>query len=120
MVMGKGFEDLEVWKLSVQLSTDIYKITESFPKTEQFGLTNQIRRSVVSIPSNLAEGSAKNSKPEFARFISMSQGSNAELKTQLIIAKNIGFLQESDYINLIEKIDSIARMLKALRNSIKE
>lgn len=116
--MSKGFEDLEVWQLAVAFSIKIYSITDNFPKTEQFGLTNQIRRSAVSIASNIAEGSAKSSKPEFARFISIAQGSAEELKTQLIIAKGVGYLEEKSYIELIEYADRIAQMLKKLRQSL--
>ncbi len=116
---SKGFEDLQVWRLSKDLAVYIYKITNDFPAKEQFGLTSQIRRSVVSISSNIAEGSSRNSNLEFARFVSIASGSAAELKTQLIIAKEIGFLKENDYLNSEEQINSISRMLKALRTSMK-
>lgn len=116
--MSKGFEDLEVWQIAVAFSIRIYSITDQFPKTEQFGLTNQIRRSAVSIPSNIAEGSIKGSKADFARFIGISQGSAAELKTQLIIAKGTGYLDEKYYIELIEYADRIAQMLRKLRQSL--
>jgi four helix bundle protein len=116
--MSKGFEDLEVWQLAVKFSIKIYAITDKFPKTEQFGLTNQIRRSAVYIASNIAEGSAKGSNADFARFVGISQGSTAELKTQLIIAKGVGYLEENYRIELIEYADRIAQMLKKLRQSL--
>lgn len=116
---SKGYEDLQVWQLAKDLAVKLYKLTDQFPAKEQFGLTSQIRRASVSIPSNIAEGSSRNSNLEFARFISIASGSAAELKTQLIISKEIGFLQNNDYLLLEEQINSISKMLKALRTSIK-
>lgn len=100
--MTKGFSDLVVWKKAIDLSIQIYKITESFPKSEIYGLTNQIRRSSISIASNIAEGCARFSTKEFAHFLSITLGSVAELKTQLIIAKGIGFLDEKTLIKSMD------------------
>jgi four helix bundle protein len=116
---NNGFRDLEVWQLAKLLVVDIYKITESFPAKEQFGLTNQIRRSAVSVSSNLAEGSARGSDADFARFLSIALGSLAELENQLMIAKEIGFLKNEDFTFLEGKFISIGKMLRALKNSIK-
>jgi len=116
---GTGFEDLEVWQYSIALSKQIYQITGKFPREEIYGLTNQMRRCSVSIASNLAEGSVRGSK-YFSRFVTMSLGSSAELKTQLIIAKEIGFLKETEYKNLLEDANRIGRMLKGLKSSLRE
>ena len=114
----KNFQDLLVWQKSVDLSAEIYKITESYPKNEIFGLTNQIRRASVSIASNIAEGAARYSKPEFKHFLSISIGSVAELKTQLIISNKVGFLNKKDLDSMFLKIDEISKMLLGLRNKI--
>jgi len=87
-------KDLDVWKKSIALVTKIYQITGTFPKEEMFGLTNQIRRCAVSIPSNIAEGSARVYQKEFIRFLHISLGSQQELETQFIIAKNLNYITE--------------------------
>lgn len=116
---NKGFESLDVWKYSLDLTKTIYKITSTFPKEEIFGLTNQIRRASVSIGSNIAEGSAKNSSKEFLRYISIALGSSAEVKAQILIAFEIGFLNEENKIELLDKINKIGKMLKGLENSLR-
>jgi len=84
-------EKLQTWIESVDLVLNIYKATEKFPKEEKFGLTTQIRRAAVSIPTNIAEGAAQNSSKEFAHFVSIAQGSASELETELIIAYRLGY-----------------------------
>ena len=81
-------KDLAVWKKSMDLVTDVYELTSKFPREEQFGLTNQMRRSAVSVPSNIAEGAARNSTKEFIQFLYYSLSSLSELETQLLISKN--------------------------------
>ena len=93
--------DLEVWKRSIRYVTTIYQLTESFPSVEKFGLTSQIRRSAVSIPSNIAEGAARHSDKEFLRFLYISLGSIAELETQIIISNNLKLIASSGTV-LIE------------------
>ena len=105
------YKDLDVWKLSIDFVTDIYKVTSSFPKEDQFGLTNQIRRAAVSVPSNIAEGAARNSDKEFLRFLYISLGSIQEIDTQLLIALNLDFISSSDFDNLIIQLEQIAKML---------
>jgi len=92
--MGKSFQDLLVWQRAIELTTDIYRLTESFPKSEMYGLTSQIRRAAVSIASNIAEGCGRGSKREFRQFLIVARGSNCELQTQLIIARNLDLAQE--------------------------
>jgi len=87
----KTHKDLDVWKLSIQLLKDIYQLTSKFPSEEKFGLVAQIRRAVVSIPSNISEGAARNSDKDYIRFLYISLGSLSEIETQLIIAEELGF-----------------------------
>ncbi|WP_027713848.1 four helix bundle protein [Desulfuromonas sp. TF] len=113
----KSHRDLEVWRRSVDLVTDIYAVTRSFPVDELYGLTGQMRRAAVSVPSNIAEGAARNSHKEFLRYLSISVGSLAEIETQLLIARNLGYLPSGN--SLDPEIDQIRKMLHGLINSIK-
>lgn len=110
--------DLNVWKKSIDLVTSIYKHTANYPKEEVYGLTNQIRRCAVSIPSNIAEGSARTTGKDFSRFLSISLGSLAELETQLIISRNLNYLSEKVVEELMFELISIRRMTLGLRKSI--
>jgi four helix bundle protein len=116
---SRSYQDLEVWKLSIALVKEIYLITEKFPKSESYGLTNQIRRAAVSIPSNIAEGQGRNSSKEFRQFLSIALGSVAETETQLIIAKEINFLRNDELEPLLVTVDRIRKMLKGLSKSIR-
>jgi four helix bundle protein len=109
---------LEVWKKALEFVTKIYKVTESFPDSEKFGLISQIRRSAVSIPSNISEGAARSSKKEFIQFLSIAQGSTSELETQLIISNRLGFLREEN-IYLLDELDEISRMILGLIKTLK-
>ncbi len=106
MVMGniKTHKDLDVWKESMKLAKQIYLITAKFPKEETYGLVSQVRRSAISIPSNIAEGAARNSKKEFIQFLYVSLGSLAELETQLLLSKEIGLIEYSTFEDAIEHI----------------
>ena len=115
----KTHKNLDVWKISIELVTDVYQTTKSFPKEELYGITNQIRRSAVSSPSNIAEGAGRNSKNEFAHFLSISMGSLSELETQIIIAKNIGYIEINTLNKINLTIDKIRRMIIGLQKSIK-
>ena len=110
-------KDLDVWKKSIELVTEIYSITANFPNEEKYGIVSQIRRAAVSIPSNIAEGCARFSDKENLRFLDIARGSLAELETQLIISKNLGFI-DSD--NLVKKISPIAQMLSGLKRHLKQ
>jgi four helix bundle protein len=89
-------EDLDVWKSSINFVEEIYILTKDFPTDEKYGLTNQLRRAAVSIPSNIAEGAARRSDKEFMQFLYISLGSIAEIDTQLIISDNLGYLESSE------------------------
>jgi len=113
-------KDLDVWKNSILMVTEIYKITNSFPKSEMYGLTSQIRRSAVSIPSNIAEGAARLHTKEFIRFLYISLGSIAEIETQLIIAGKLNYINSSDFESFENKIklirNQLISLIKALKN----
>jgi four helix bundle protein len=113
-------ENLEVWKKSIDLVVEIHTLTNSFPIEEKFGLTSQIRRASVSIPSNIAEGAARNSVKEFLHFLSNSQGSTSEVSTQILLAFRLGLLKEKNYHYLSDKIDEIGRMITGLRNHLRK
>ena len=97
-------KDLDIWKLGIELVEEIYEITNRFPKDEVYGLTSQMRRATVSIPSNIAEGAAINSKREFNQFLYVALGSLAELETQIIISERLGYIKNQELMELIEKL----------------
>lgn len=115
----KSHEDLEVWKIAVALATRVYHVTRTFPDEEKFGMISQMRRAAVSIPSNIAEGAARQGRKEFAQFLSVAAGSASELATQLVIAKNIGLGDQNDLETLSAELDRISRMLQGLIRRIK-
>ena len=115
----KTHKDLDVWKKSVSLVTLIYEKTKGFPKDELYGLTNQIRRSAVSIPSNIAEGSARKGNKEFAQFLYIGLGSLSELETQLIIATNLKYISSEKSEIIMNDLNDIRRMLVGLIKYVK-
>ena len=115
-----NFRNLLIWQKSIALTTKIYASTKNFPKEEIYGLTSQIRRSAVSIPSNIAEGFGRDSNKEYLRFLNISMGSLFEMQTQLEIAKNIEYLTEEEFNNLYEDSREVERMLVSFVNKIKE
>jgi four helix bundle protein len=114
------FRKILVWQKSISLVTKIYKTTSTFPKEEMFGLTSQIRRSSVSIPSNIAEGAGRESPKDFLRFLYISMGSIFEMQTQLEIAKNITYIKEEEFNNLYEDSREIERMLVSFIKKLKD
>ena len=114
-----SFKELKVWQRSMILATEIYRNTSTFPKEEIYGITSQIRRSSVSIPSNVVEGFGRNSKNEFIRFLRISMGSLFELRTQIELSPNLGFLSEEVFEYLSEITLEIEKMLKGLIKSLK-
>lgn len=106
--------ELDVWKKSIDFVTKLYKETVDFPKQEVYGITNQIRRAAISIPSNIAEGAARDSNKEYIRFLYIALGSIAEIETQLIIANNLHYFDDEAFKDLEEDRDEIARMLYGL------
>jgi four helix bundle protein len=112
----KTHRDLDVWKEGIELATLVYRLAEQFPREEKYGLLNQLKRSAVSIPSNIAEGAARNSSKEFIQFLYIALGSAAELETQLIISKKVGFLPETD---IFEKLEGLKSKLLGLIRYLK-
>lgn len=116
----QSFENLKVWQKSIEFVATIYKVTNRFPKQETFGLSDQLRRAVVSIPSNIAEGCNRRSEKEFANFLHISYGSCAEVKTQLIIAEKLKYIDSDLLISCKEELAEIERMLNSLIRRIEK
>jgi four helix bundle protein len=117
-IMLKGHKDLDAWKKSIDLVEYLYKKTKDFPKEEVYALTSQIRRSVTSIPSNIAEGAARNSKKEYIQFLYFALGSAAELETHIIIAERVGYLVDSE--ESLNRLNDIKKMLAGLISYLKK
>jgi len=113
------FKDLEVWKVSIEMVGDVYEITSCFPKHEMFGIINQIRRSAVSIPSNIAEGAGKGTNKDFKKYVAIASGSCNELETQLIISNKLDYISEVDFTMIKEKLTRIQNMLFGLQRSLR-
>ncbi|MCB0072287.1 MAG: four helix bundle protein [Caldilineaceae bacterium] len=119
MTQIESYRDLRVWQNAMDLCVALYKATTAFPSSEIYGLTSQMRRASVSIPSNIAEG-YRRSRAEYIRFVSISRGSAAELDTQLELAYRIGLLPEDQYQTLNQSLAAVGRQLTALHNRLKE
>jgi four helix bundle protein len=115
----KTFRDLLVWQKSMPFVTEIYKVSKSFPKEETFGLTAQLRRSAVSIPSNISEGYGREGVKDYLRFLNIAIASLFELQTQIEIAYNLGYIKKEEFENLYELSREIERMLSSFIRSIK-
>ncbi|MCK9162623.1 MAG: four helix bundle protein [Arcobacteraceae bacterium] len=113
----KSHKDLDVWKSSVSFVEDIYRLTSLFPKEEVYGLTSQLRRAAVSIPSNIAEGAARQSDKEFIQFLYISLGSVSEIDTQIEISQRLVFIDKTDEIN--QKLTDIKKMILGLIKYLK-
>ena len=110
----KTYRDLNIWNTGIEIDKDIYKLTENFPKQEIYGLVSQMRRSAVSIPSNVAEGFRRHHNKEYKQFLYISLGSCAELETQITIALELKYIQKDKENRLLEKLDHICRMISNL------
>ena len=113
-----SFEKLNVWIDSKELVKEIYLITQKFPSEEKFGLTNQLRRASISVASNLAEGTSRNTNKDKAHFSTMAFSSLMEVLNQIIIAKELHFVNDNEYLNLRTEIEKISNKLNALRKSL--
>ena len=114
------FRDLIVWQKSMDLAVDIYRIVKYLPKDETYALADQMRRAVVSIPSNIAEGQGRITSKEFIRFLSVARGSLSELSTQIELCERLHYLDQSQTTDIHTRITEIAKMLNALSNSLKD
>ena len=113
----KTHKDLDVWKEAMTLARKVYSLTKGFPKEENFGLASQMRRAAVSIPSNIAEGAARDSRKEFIRFLYLALGSAAEIETQMLLSRGLNF---TDNIEVEKAIERVGRMLNALIKALKK
>jgi four helix bundle protein len=114
----RSFRDLRVWQAGIDLVRAIYEATSRFPRNETYGLASQMQRAAVSVPSNIAEGHARESTKEYLQHLSIAQASLAELETQLEIAKLLSYISEADANSLLETIAALGRQLFALRNAL--
>jgi four helix bundle protein len=117
--MPKSFPDLKVWHLSMDLTMQVYALTSEFPKHEIYGLSSQMRRAAVSIPSNLAEGSSRSSNKDFRQFVVIARGSNCELETQLMIAARLDYATPEKIGEAERLCHEVARMLNGLSRFLK-
>ncbi|RUM42212.1 MAG: four helix bundle protein [Desulfurobacterium sp.] len=119
--MGKSVrktEDLEVFKRAHKLTVELYELTNNFPQSEKFTLVSQIRRAAISICANLMEGSHRHSSKEFRQFVGIANGSAGELKYYLLLAKDLGYLENEKYKELIKEVNQISKMLRSLSSSL--
>ena len=113
-----NFRKLEIWIDGIELADTIYTLTDSFPKSEVYGLVSQMQRAAVSVPSNIAEGAGKDSEKDFARFLSISLGSLFELETQVEIAYRRGYIDSPNYYSVLPRIESLQKRIYNLHDKI--
>lgn len=118
-MFSKSYQDLNVWKISMELAEQTYRLTRTFPKHETYGLCSQMHRAAPSIPSNIAEGHERDSTKEFLRLLSFAPGSLAELETQFLLATRLGYLKPEDTQKSQSTMDETGRMLHGLQRSLK-
>lgn len=116
--MLRNYKELKVWQKAYQLCLEVYKITKGFPREERYGLTSQIRRAAVSVPSNIAEGYGRKTTPEYIRSLYIAYGSNCELDTQISLSGDLGYMRAQEKEMLQRSIGEVERMLKALIKSL--
>ena len=118
-MLEKPHKKLDVWKKSIELVQKIYELTKTLPKIEEYGLTNQMRRAAISVPANISEGAARQTKKEFIQFLHMAQGSLSELDTHLEITLRLGYMKEISLQELSTLMNDIDKMLTGLIKSLK-
>ena len=118
-IMGRSYRDLIAWQKAMRFVVEIYSVTQQFPREERYGITNQLRRAAVSVPSNIAEGQARFSQKEFHHFLSQARGSLVEVETQLLIARDLKYLSNSRADVLLAGADELGRVLNGLIASTK-
>lgn len=112
----KSYKELELWQVSMNFVSEVYNLTKGFPKEEQYGLTSQIRRCIISIPSNIAEGASRKGTKEFIQFLWIANGSLSEFETQIEISLRLGYIKTID--DIIDKVKHIRKMLLGLIHSL--
>lgn len=116
----KSYQDLEVWQKSMALVTRIYKLTSTFPKDELYGLSSQLRRAAISVPSNIAEGNSRRTTKDFMLFLDIAYASVAEVETQIYIARNLGYTTEKQISSILDGYSEIGKMLNGLFASLEK
>ncbi len=119
MSKGQSYRELIAWQKAMKLVTDVYKIAETFPKVEVFGLASQLKRAIVSVPSNIAEGQGRDSTKEFIHHLSISYGSLMESETQIQIASNLGYISQLEADRVIDQAAEVGRLVNGLSRSLK-
>ncbi len=115
----KNHKELTVWNKSIELVVEVYRLARLLPRKETYALSDQMRRAAASIPSNIAEGNARGSEKDFSRFLSIAQGSNAELETQLLICGQLGYVKEAELQRALTLSEEVAKMLRSLIGKIR-
>ncbi|HEX7729798.1 MAG TPA: four helix bundle protein [Terracidiphilus sp.] len=118
--MGASFKELLAWQRAMELAREIYKLSGRFPDTERFGLISQMRRAAVSVPSNIAEGYARSSTGEYIQFLGHARGSCAELETQILLAKDLGFTNEEDSKSATDMCSETGKLVHRLIKSLRQ
>jgi len=116
--MAGTFRELQVWQMAMDLVTACYRLTDTFPKTELYGLSSQLQRAAVSIPANIAEGQQRQHRKEFVQHLSIAHGSLAELETHIEIAARLRYIADEDKTDLLQQIESTCKMLNGLKRSL--
>ena len=114
----RSYKDLKVWQRAMDLTTEVYKLVVKLPSFEQYALSDQMRRAAVSIPLNIAEGHTRASSKEFKNFLSIAEGSNAEVETQLLLCRNVGYLTDDDIKTALDYCDQVGKMIAAIRKKL--
>ena len=114
----RRYKDVQIWQKSMELTKLIYKLTEKFPDAEKFGMISQMRRAAMSVPSNIAEGQARQGTREFLQFLSHASGSLAELETQVLLSEELGFCRRADTASVNDKIAELQKMVAAIRRKL--
>jgi len=114
-----SYRDLRVWQAAMQMAEEVYSLTATFPQREMYGLTSQVNRAAVSVPSNIAEGHARDSRKEFLRHISIAMGSLAELETQLELSVRLKFIERKVLEPVFNLVDGVGKMLRGLQKTLK-
>ena len=112
------YRQLKVWRIAVELTLEVYRITETFPLSERFGLTSQLRRAAVSVATNIAEGHARSTRGEFRNFLSVARGSATEVEVQLFLAEQIGYAQSATLVKARDHCDAVCRMITNLKRAL--
>ncbi|MBA3679793.1 MAG: four helix bundle protein [Bacteroidetes bacterium] len=114
------YKDLIVWQKAIQLVTDVYALTKTFPADERFGIISQINRAVISVPSNIAEGWSRELSKNYLQFLRVSRGSLMEVETMILISKNLNYINEKDFIEINKKTEEVGKILQGLIKSVQQ